>query len=590
MNRKEIKYNALPHLVLMILILVLSGCNGYLDQVPDDRQTIDEVFQKKAPSEEYLANVYSHIRDESNQWEENPWSGNADEMNVAWAKHPIYRINIGNWNAAEAPFGFWGNYYQGIRAATYFINNIDHNDEILRLDGRKLIDQYKGEARFLRAYFYFMLMRQYGPVVLVGNKILAVDAPVSELMLRRLPFDECVNYVVAQLDSAAAVLPLVPAQDRDYGRITKGIALAVKSRLLLYAASPQYNGNSEFSEFKNQDGSPMISQTFSPEKWKKAALAAKEVIDLGIYQLYKDPSGDPVKTQRDILLVPWNKECILVRKSTNLSNWDVHCTLRRAGGWSGLGVTQEMVDAYFMKDGKPVSESSLYSETGFTNGIYNMYLNREPRFYAAVTYNGRKYKGGAITSDSVTVDFTYSGTDGKQVGGEDYTHTGYLVYKNLSPETNRLAGKYNNRPLVLIRLAEIYLNYAEALAELGGAENEKEALIYLNLIRERAGIPQYGKGEDHLPTPAGDDLILKIRMERRVELAFETHRWFDIRRWKIAGQVMGEMHGMNIDKNGDEFYQRVVASKHDWKTAYYWWPVPQYEMDRSNLIVQNPGW
>ncbi|MFA5330043.1 MAG: RagB/SusD family nutrient uptake outer membrane protein [Prolixibacteraceae bacterium] len=583
------KHRGILQLILFILIIVFSGCNGYLDQVPDDRQTIDEVFQKKGPSEEYLASVYNYIRDESNQWAGNPWTGNTDEMDVAWAKYDIYRINIGNWNAADAPFGFWGYYYQGIRSATYFINHIDHNDEILRLDGRKLIDQYKAEARFLRAYYYFMLMRQYGPVVIVNN-VLAADAPVSEFMLPRSPIDECVAYVVGQLDSAAAVLPLVSVQDRDFGRITKGIALSVKSRLLLYAASPEYNGNKGFADFKNLDGSPMISQTFSREKWKKAADAAKAVIDLGIYQLYKDPSGDLIKTQRDIFFSPWNKECIFVRKSTNLSDWDIHCSLRRAGGWSGLGVTQEMVDAYFMKDGKSIYESSLYTEIGFTNSVFNMYLNREPRFYAAVTYNGRKYKSGAITSDSVTVDLTYSGTDGKQIGGEDYTHTGYLIYKNLSPETNRLAWKFNNRPLVLIRLAEIYLNYAEALAEYGGTENESEALTYLNLIRERAGIPQYGSGESPLPIPSGDELIQKIRMERRVELAFETQRWFDIRRWKIADKVMGDMHGMNIDKNGDEFYQRVVASNHTWKSAYYWWPIPQYEMDRSNLIVQNPGW
>lgn len=573
-----------------ILMMIFTGCNNYLDEIPDDRQTIEEVFQKKRPSEEYLANVYSYIRDESNQWADNPWTGNCDEVNVAWAKYDIYRINIGNWNAAEAPFGFWTHYYQGIRSATYFINHIDKNGEILRLGGQKLIDQYKAEARFLRALYYFMLMRQYGPVVIVGNNELAVDAPVSELLLQRSSFDECVDYVVGQLDSAAQVLPVWPAQDMDYGRATKGVALAVKSRLLLYAASPQYNGNILFADFKKQDGTPMISQTYQHEKWKRAADAAKEVIDLGIYHLYKDPGGDLLKTQRDILLVPWNEECIFARKSNGLSVWDIHCSIRRAGGWSGIGVTQEMVDAYFMKDGNPITQSALYSESGFINGISNMYRNREARFYASVIYNGQKFKGSSIIADSVTVDFTYSGKDGKQVGGEDYTHTGYLVYKNVSPDTDRIVGKYGNRPLVLFRLGEIYLNYAEALAEYGGIANEAEALKYLNLIRERAGIPPYGSSINALPVPVGNALIEKIRMERRVELAFETHRWFDIRRWNIAGQVMGEMHGMNIDKNGNEFYQRKVVATHMWKNAYYWWPIPQYEMDRSRLVVQNPGW
>ena len=584
------KHNILMYTCLCILLAGFSGCSDFLDQVPDDRQTIDEVFQKKSPSEEYLANVYNYIRDESNQWSDNPWTGNVDEMNVAWAKHAIYRINIGNWNAADAPFGFWGNYYQGIRSATYFINHIDGNDEILRLNGQGLIDQYKAEARFLRAYFYFMLIRQYGPVVIIGNNELAVDAPVSELLLPRNPFDECVDYVVHQLDSAAVVLPVVPAQDRDYGRATKGAALAVKSRLLLYAASPEYNGNTFFVDFKNEDGTQLISQTFDNEKWKRAADAAKEVIDLGVYHLYKDPSGSIVETQRNILLEQWNEECIFVRKSNDLSNWDIHCSIRRAGGWNGIGATQEMVDAYFMRDGKSINQSALYSEDGFTNGIYNMYLNREPRFYASILYNGRKYKGGSITQDSVTIDFTYSGSDGKQNGGEDYTHTGYLVSKNVSTETNRITGQNNSRPLVLFRLGEIYLNYAEALAEYGGSTNEEEALTYLNLIRERAGIPQYGNGSNALPAVSGDELIKKIRMERRVELAFETHRWFDIRRWNIVKSVMGDIHGMNIDKNDNEFYQRVVAANNTWKDAYYWWPIPQYEMDRSSLVVQNPGW
>lgn len=588
MEQLKLKYRFL--ISVSLLLIVSYGCTDYLDEIPDDRQTIEEVFQKKIPTEEYLANVYNYIRDESDQWNGNPWTGSVDEVCVAWAKHNIYQITIGNWNSASAPFNFWGHYYNGIRSATYFINHIDDNDELLRIGGQQLVDQYKAEARFLRAYYYFMLMRQYGPVVIIGNDVLPVDAPVSELMLPRSSYDDCVNYVVDQLDSAASILPIVPANDKDYGRATKGAALSIKSRLLLYAASPLYNGNTSLSSFRNLENEPLISQEYDLEKWKRASDAAKEVIDLGIYQLYKDPDGDVIKTQRDILLTPWNEECIFARKSNNQPTWDVHCSIRRAGGWNGIGPTQEMVDAYFMQDGKSIKESPLYRESGFTNTISNMYVNREPRFYGSILYNGQKYKGGSIVSDSVIVDFTYSGQDGKQDGGEDYTHTGYLVYKNVSPETNRLVGQYKTRPLVLIRLGEIYLNYAEALAEYGGSAAETEALSYLNLIRERAGIPQYGTGENALPFISEAELIEKIRMERRVELAFETHRWFDIRRWKVVEENMGDMHGMSIDKNGEEFYQRTVAATHVWKDEYYWWPIPQYEMDRANLIVQNPGW
>ncbi|PWG80958.1 RagB/SusD family nutrient uptake outer membrane protein [Pararcticibacter amylolyticus] len=574
------------YITLAFFITGYCSCSNFLDQVPNDRQTIEEVFQKKRPSEEYLANIYNFVPDESDQWNGHPWTGNVDEINVAWAKWTIYQLNVGNWSAGTSPFYKWQHYYNGIRSATYFMNHIDGNKEILSLDGQSLIDQYKAEARFLRAFFYFMNLRQYGPVVLIGDKELPADASAADLQLPRSSFDECVEYIVSELDQAAAVLPVTPATDRDYGRATRGAALALKSRLLLYAASPEFNGNKDFASFLNIDGTPFISQTVDREKWKRAADAAKAVIDLNEYHLYEDPSGDPVKSYRGIHLTPWNNECIFVRKSNDLWNWDYNCSLRSAGGWNGISPVQEMVDSYFMRDGKPISQSDLYSETGFTNGVYNMYVNREPRFYASVLYNGAQYKGGAITQNPITVDLTYSGRDGKKNGGEDYSHTGYLVLKNVSPETNRLANISNSRPYVLIRLGEIYLNYAEALAEYGG--NDAEAMKYLNLIRKRAGIPEYGS--PGLPPVSGATLIQKIRDERRIELAFESHRWFDVRRWKIVKSVMGNLHGMNVDGDGDEFYRRVVADNHIWKEAYYWFPLSQYEMDRGHQLVQNPGW
>ncbi len=170
------------------------------------------------------------------------------------------------------------------------------------------------------------------------------------------------------------------------------MALAVKARLLLYAASPLYNGNSDYANFKNQDGKVLINQTYDQQKWKKAADAAKAVIDLGLYSLYKDPG----RRSHQVIYGHWFtgmefRTYILNRKNNGLSGWDVHCMPRQAGGWNGIGVTQEQVDAYFMADGKPIGESSLCSESGFTtvNGVpvFNMYINREPRFYASVTYN-----------------------------------------------------------------------------------------------------------------------------------------------------------------------------------------------------------
>ncbi len=596
MKNKIIKIN----LVFLTLATLLStGCKNYLDQVPDDRITIEQVFQKKGPSEQYLANVYSYVDDLSNVQDKNPWGGNSDEIDVTWTAYPVYGLNIGNIGPSNALFDKWNNYYNGIRSATYFMNHIDGNAEILALNGQQQIDQYKAEARFLRAYYYFLLMRQYGPVVLMGDVEIPVDATAADMQRPRNSYDECVDYVVSELDKAATILPRVPSNngqvsERELGRATVGMALAVKSRLLLYAASPEFNGNTEFASLKNLDGTVLINQTYDVQKWKKAADAAKAVIDLGLYSLYKDASNDPLKSYQGIFSQAFNSEQIFNRNGNDLVGFDVHAMPRIAGGWNGLAVTQEQVDAYFMADGKTIAESTNYSENGFTNvngvQVFNMYVNREPRFYASVTYNNAVFQGGKMTS-AQPISFYADGPNGQSGHPTDWSRTGYLIRKNVAPQTNSGSGgngAKTNRPLVLFRLGEIYLNYAEALNEYD--PGNPDIVTYLNLIRERAGVPQYGSASLMLPA-SPSEMQTRIRQERRVELAFESHRWFDIRRWKIAPEVMGDMHGMDVTKSDNTFYKRVVASKHLFRSpASYLFPISQYDLDRAKLIVQNPGW
>jgi len=595
------KKQLLSIIVAVLCTTCFTACESFLDQVPDDRITIDEVFQKKATSEQFLANVYNFVPDESNAIDGFPWVGTSDEADLTWSGGPNYPVNIGNLGPANMQFEKWGHYYRGIRSATYFMSRIDENEEIRTLDGQQRIDQYKAEARFLRAYYYFQLMQQYGPVILLGDEVIDPDAPSSELQLPRSSFDDCVNYVVSELDQAAAVLPLVPQRNgqesaAEYGRATKGYALAVKARLLLYAASPQYNGNTDVAGFTSAEGTPLISQTYDQAKWQRAADAAKAVIDLGIYSLYKDPGGDPIKSLDGVFLQPWNREQIMVRKRNDVARWDVHCMPRQAGGWSGLGPTQETIDAYFMSDGLSIAESPLYVENGFTNvdglEVYNMYRNREPRFYHGVTYNNSVWQGGRMNAPA-PITFYRSGPNGRDGHPTDFSKTGYLVRKNVGPGSNVGSGgngQRQERPIVLFRLGEVYLNYVEALNEYN--PGHPDILTYLNLIRERAGIPAYGAGSDQLPVPASQaQMREKIRAERRIELAYEGNRWFDIRRWKIAPQVMGTLHGMDINKDGNEFYNRVpTMTPHLFRSSYYWWPISQYELDRNRNIVQNPGW
>ncbi|MEJ2883546.1 RagB/SusD family nutrient uptake outer membrane protein [Pedobacter sp. GR22-6] len=594
------------HIKLVLITAVLlstlhTGCKKFLEQVPNDRITIEEVFRKKASSEQFLANVYSFIPDEAHPINSTPWIGAADEADLTWTNNGIYQINTGNLNPSNVLYDRWGNYYQGIRSATFFMQHINENIEIRTQNGQQLIDQYQAEARFLRAYFYFLLMRQYGPVVLVGEEVIPPDAPASTLQIPRSPFDDCVNYVSSELDKAAEVLPLLPQRngqtsDAEYGRITKGIALAVKSRLLLYAASPLYNGNTDLAAFRNQDGKALISQTYDVQKWKRAADAAKAVIDLGIYSLYKDPAGNTLKSLDGVFFNSWNTEQIFVRKGNDLGQWDVHCMPRQAGGWSGVGPTQETVDAYFMADGLLPAESPLYTESGFTtvNGaeVYNMYMNREPRFYHGVTYHNSRWQGGTMNAPAA-ISFFASGPNGRNGHPTDFSKTGYLVRKNVGPQTNIGSGgngQVQSRVFILYRLAEIYLNYAESLNEF--AYGDPDALKYLNAVRERAGIPTYGSAANQVPVPADQlQTRARIRAERRIELAYEGHRFFDIRRWKIAPQVMGVLHGMDVSKDGNNFFKRVATTTpHLFRPAYYWWPITQYEIDRNRMIVQNPSW
>ncbi|QNL49559.1 RagB/SusD family nutrient uptake outer membrane protein [Olivibacter sp. SDN3] len=585
----------------MMLCLIFTACQkDFFDQIPDDRITIEDVFNRRDESERYLANIYAHIRQEGNQASGSPWIGAADEgdMTYNWDGHASHFMNIGMWDANSNLAEFWSGYYRGIRSASYFIEHIGQNEEILRLpNGQQLINQYIAEARFLRAWFYFCVLRQYGPMVIV-REIIPPDLPMDELQLERSPYDDCVAYIAQELDEAAGVLPLRHANaSADMGRATSAMCLAAKARLLLYAASPLNNGNTDYANFANQDGTVLYNQSYDIEKWRLAADAAKAVIDLNAFSLYKeyneDGSLNPLLSYQNAFIEPFNVEQIFMRPNWDYGSWDVANTPRFAGGWSAMGATQHQVDAYFMANGKTIDEEgSGYIETGFSeendqytrSGTYNMFVNREPRFYASIVYSGslwiNKEEGDRV------IEMHRYGNNGME-GQYNYSKTGYIVRKFVHPNANPRIGREIRRPYVMIRLGEIYLNYAEALNEYD--PGNPDILRYLNLIRERAGIPgiEPGLGQEEMRE--------KIRRERRVELAFETLRYFDTRRWKVSMETdRGPFYGLNVEAGNSltdtEFYQRTVFENRVFHPNYYLFPIPQSEIDRGRLIVQNPGW
>ena len=609
----------------MMALVIISSCKkDFLSQVPDDKLTIDQVFQRKDLSEQYLGNIYYYISYAVPQTTANPWEGLSDETDITYNRpdnpgYATFQMNLGEWTASSGYYDTWAKFYKGIRSASYFIQHIGDNKQILDLaNGQQLITQYTAEARFLRAFFYFRLLIQYGPVIILPNKIIPPDVQSDNplLSLSRTPFDSCVNYIVEQLDLAAQDLPLSynDQSKLDYGRATASACMAVKSRLLLYAASPLYNGNTDYANFKNIDGTQLINQQYDVKKWKRAADAAKDVIDLGIFHLYKENNdqGDfsPFLSYRDVFLEPFNSEWIFSFQNASGIN-ERGLTPRAASGFASTGPTQQMVDAFEMANGKRpilgynsdgspiINPSSGYKETGFSmfqapddpqpRKTFNMWVGREPRFYVSVSYADRPWINTTSSLGTVEYQPWWSGKSGGS-GSWDYSRTGYLWRKRVSPNSNPKTGKYVERPRVIYRYAAVLLNYVEALNEYDPGNSD--ILLYLNKIRERAGVPQYGVGANALSISSGQEEMREtIHHERRVELSFENRRYFDTRRWKIADETArGDFYGMATNDDPPQFYSRWVFETRVFHKSYYLFPIPQSAIDRDENLVQNPGW
>lgn len=602
---KKIKY-----IGLLLMIILLNACKDFLDQLPDDRLTLEETFNSKVTAEKFLANVYTRIPDEFGQ--RNPggdnnrgmWTGGSDEAEYVWGFVQSNDMNIGNWDANSGFVNdYWRNFYRGIRSASFFMKNVDEVHDL----SDQLKSQYKAEARALRAMYYFYLMRLYGPVIILGDDVLPPDEPSGNLQLPRNSFDECVAYVVSELDIAAESLPAKVANEDNYGRITKGMAKAFKAQTLLLNASPLFNGNTDLASLTNKDGKQLINQSNDINKWKVAAEAyAAFILEFvpGTYELFKknDAEGnfDPYLSCRDLFLTNWNNEAIMFRPQSSIGPRQYEMTPYHRGyekefrGSGGLGATQNQVDAFFTANGRSIDDpASGYQAEGFSTedtkytkaGIYNPWINREPRFYVNITYSGSTWlntNGGVV----ITTELWNTGNSGKATGGGDYSPTGYIVRKAMGTGNWDI----NNRMNILYRLANVYLDYAEALNEY--EPSNPDILKYVNLIRERAGIPQYGSGENALSIPNGQDAMREaIRKERRVELAFENARFFDVRRWKIAEQTEnGPTYGLNIDANLPEFYQVKPFETRVFTKRHYLFPIPSGDVNANQQMVQNPGW
>jgi hypothetical protein len=605
-------------------VLLFAACEDYLDKLPEEDMTVEQAFSNYSHAKRLLAGAYMHLPKEIN-WmvalqnasERNPWVAASDEMEIAYEGAASHLINSGSVSPENSHniCPVWNECFMGVRKANIFIENVDKiplvlagTESLSDVFTEQERNEWKGEAYMLRAMMYLELIKVYGPVPILPNS-LPTDADYNDI--RRAPIQECIQFVVDDCDRAAALLPMRYKKGTEeslkLGRFTKGAALALKSRILLYAASKLYNGDPDYAGFEDNEGVRLFPQTEDPGKWAIAAAAAKECIDsceTAGHRLYRGEKPGFIDNYRDIFLELYNDEWIYWRMLKLWTHFDRCSTPLSLSGFSILNPTQELVDAFQMENGTTpitgyqadgatpiINPASGYVETGYVStakdgywraGVRNMYVNREPRFYAIINFAGRQWR-------SSTCQFWNTGADGfSRHAISDYCKTGYLNIKYVNPSVQfpAYAGE-TEKCWVFFRLAEIYLNYAEAINE---AEGPAKAYEYVNRIRERAELP-------YLPSGLTKDQMREaIRHERRIELAFETHRYFDVRRWKIAEQTDNKpIHGMNITKgtrlNDDEFYQRVVADPRSFEKKNYFFPIPYAEISKSNHnLVQNQGY
>ncbi|MBY2894980.1 RagB/SusD family nutrient uptake outer membrane protein [Bacteroides fragilis] len=626
------KQNSIYTLLIALLCFV-SSCDylGVSEQLAGGLQNTEQVFDNVSYTKRWYANVFAGIPDYSGINSvnvgafKNPWTGMCDELVVGYGNSSKY--NNSDRNASNMGFHRYGDCYKYIRQANIFLQKA-HPIVTTGTQGDQLLEdeltQMKANVRFMRAFYHYLLFEQYGPIILVKDKI--YDATEDQDVPRNT-VDEVVAYIDSELTAVASELTQEPIfEDKDYRAWpTKGVALAVRAKLWLYAASPLLNGGyREALAVTNPDGTRLFPD-YDAGKWEKALAACKDFIDYAeagryeLYKEYKDDNGAVIDPDKSVynLFQKYTHEIIWATANNDWGGMNGDAFDRRIAprceknGLGSTGVTQELVDAFYMKDGLPISataylpQSTLYQEEGYgtykdqndnfskkyTNvSVSNRYLNREPRFYNTVFFNGRQWP---VSCNQVL--FYNGGNSGVQEG--QATLTGYMLFKrfNRSVSLTNPGVASQFRPSIIFRLADFYLMYAEATNEVN--PNDVRVLKYLNLVRERAGLP----GVETLnPAIRGNQELQRaaIQRERQVELATEGQRYFDVRRWMIAdkngeGRQNGYAHGMNVrgePNDIDDFNRVVEASQIVFNRKMYLYPMPDSEMRKTKNLVQNPGW
>lgn len=634
--------------ILLLLGIFTSSCQkSFLNVVPDNVATINNAFTSKVEAEKYLMTCYSYLPIDVDPTY-NVGITNGDEV---WIEDNA--INMRITNVVQLPRGAQNtsdpiaNYmdgtrdananFKGIRDCNIFIDNVSDRSKIPDLDIDTRL-RWIAEAKFLKAYYHFILFRAYGPIPII-DKNLPINAPLAETQVKRQPVDSVVHYIANLLDSAAVHLPAsITNTASELGRITKPIALSLKARLLVTAASPLFNGNKDYTGFKDKDGTLLFNPTVSIAKWQAAAAACKAAIDLCEAQglkLYEFPQqtyalSDTTMTQmsiRNAMSEPWNDELIWGLATNNVGGFNSFFQRMGAApfdrtfianggityGSAAMGPTIKCAKMFYTKNGVPIDEdktldfSNIATLRVATNderfniksGEITARLNfdREPRFYADLGFDRSIWymaNSPSKTDENTFYLFSRAGEFGQN---SPVPICGYFMKKIVNWHMDWNTGTFPPYAYPEMRLAGLYLLYAEALNEANSAPTA-DVYKYIDLIRARAGLKTVSYSWDHYSThpdkyKTQSGMRDIIQRERSIELCFEGQRYWDLIRWKRAAtELTGNITGWDRTGRTPEIYYRQLTyyTRHFVAPRDYLFPIKEDDLLNNPNLVQNPNW
>ncbi|WP_019540919.1 RagB/SusD family nutrient uptake outer membrane protein [Proteiniphilum acetatigenes] len=626
-------------LVVCLSVFFFAKCSDYLNVVPDGVATLDNAFSNRFNSEKFLFSCYNMLPNQNDPF---TYPGNVGFDEIWWDidvsglnTRSGSRIARNDQNSA-APFqNYWDGardgrpLWVGIRDCNIFLNNIHKVPDLQTWERSRWIS----EVKFIKAYLHFFLLQLYGPIPIMDTDV-PVNASPEEVRVYREPVEEVIEYIVNLLDESMEHLPgYIEESTTEMGRITKPIAASVKAKVLVWAASPLFNGNPDYANFKDNRDIPFFPTTADNSKWIQALEAIREAIDIchdNGHALYRYQRG--FETMSDTTLLKYtlrgavserpylNPEIIWAHPAyTNANQFQNYCTPKffsSYGGTAELSATLKIAEQYYTKNGVPIDEDrdwdySTRYETRLDTGAFHKYyigkgettakLNyyREPRFYAHLAFDRSLYEALAQKEEETIVIKNRSGDSHGVVFSDAHISTGYFIKKLVSfrSGTTTTSPSPVRFSIPVVRLSDLYLLYAEALNETKAAP-DREVYQWVDSIRLRAGlegvVDSWGKYSNIPGKPSSKEGMREIiKRERMIELAFEGQRPFDLRRWKDAVRYMNQpvqgwdYQGVKLD----EYYVVVTYyNNRNYTMKDYLWPLRTGTLIQNPNLVQNPGW